>query len=72
MVRRRLAKEDAEKISIPHMVLASNGEDPVVVQEYKDIIEGGGKPGVVRILQLFIFAEVFCFGTIRANLPTSG
>lgn len=50
MVRRRLAKEDAEKIVIPHMVLASNGEDPEVVKEYKAIIEGEGKPGVVCIL----------------------
>lgn len=44
---RALAKADAEKISIPHILLASNGEDPEVVKEYKAIIEGEGKPGVV-------------------------
>ncbi|ESZ95578.1 hypothetical protein SBOR_4058 [Sclerotinia borealis F-4128] len=37
----RLTKEDAEKITIPHIVLASNGEDAKVVQEYKDILEAG-------------------------------
>lgn len=54
---RALAKADAEKISIPHMVLASNGEDPVAVQEYKDIIEGEGKPGVVRTLYPSTFEQ---------------
>jgi hypothetical protein len=44
-----LAKADAEKISIPHILLASNGEDPEVVKDYKAIIEGDGKPGVVRV-----------------------
>ncbi|QKX52965.1 uncharacterized protein TRUGW13939_00036 [Talaromyces rugulosus] len=43
-----LAKADAEKISIPHILLASNGEDPEVVKEYKAILEGEGKPGVVE------------------------
>ena len=42
----RLQKEDAEKITIPHIVLASNGEDATVVQEYKDILEAGN--GVVE------------------------
>lgn len=45
-----LAKGDAEKITIPHILLASNGEDAEVVKQYKAIIEGDGKPGVVRIL----------------------
>jgi hypothetical protein len=44
-----LAAEDAEKTTIPHIVLASNGEDPAVVAEYKRILEGEGKPGVVSI-----------------------
>jgi hypothetical protein len=42
-----LAKVDAEKISIPHILLASNGEDPTVVKEYEAIIVGEGKPGEV-------------------------
>jgi hypothetical protein len=41
-----MAKEDAEKITIPHIVLASNGEDVAVVQEYKNILEAGN--GVVE------------------------
>jgi dienelactone hydrolase len=47
----RLAREDAEKISIPHIVLASNGEDAKVVEEYKEILEGreeGKARGVVE------------------------
>ncbi|PQE15366.1 dienelactone hydrolase protein [Rutstroemia sp. NJR-2017a BVV2] len=42
-----LKKEDAEAIKIPHIVLASNGEDATVVQEYKDILENG-KNGIVE------------------------
>lgn len=43
-----LAAEDAEKLTIPHMVLASNGEDVEVVKQYKAIIDGEGKTGVVE------------------------
>ncbi|KAF7887256.1 uncharacterized protein EAF02_003903 [Botrytis sinoallii] len=42
----RLTKEDAERITIPHIVLASNGEDAKAVQEYKDVLEAGN--GVVE------------------------
>ncbi|PQE31391.1 dienelactone hydrolase protein [Rutstroemia sp. NJR-2017a WRK4] len=42
-----LKKEDAGAITIPHIVLASNGEDATVVQQYKDILENG-KNGVVE------------------------
>ncbi|KAI9644904.1 hypothetical protein NHQ30_006938 [Ciborinia camelliae] len=42
----RLTKEDAKKITIPHIVLASNGEDVKVVQQYKEILEAGN--GVVE------------------------
>ncbi|EHL03589.1 alpha/beta-Hydrolase [Glarea lozoyensis ATCC 20868] len=39
-----LASTDAEAVTIPHMVLASKDEDPVVVGEYKSIVEKrGGK-----------------------------
>jgi len=41
------AKEDADKITIPHIVLASNGEDPGIAQYYKDVLENG-KNGVVE------------------------
>lgn len=44
---------DAEKLTIPHMVLASNGEDPEVVKQYKAIIDGEGKSGEVRSPWLF-------------------
>ncbi|TGO24386.1 hypothetical protein BPAE_0104g00160 [Botrytis paeoniae] len=42
----RLTKEDAERITIPHIVLASNGEDAKAMQEYKDVLEAGN--GVVE------------------------
>ncbi|RDW84464.1 hypothetical protein BP6252_02054 [Coleophoma cylindrospora] len=38
----RLAREDAEKIVIPHIVLASNGEDAEVVKQYSEILTGEG------------------------------
>ncbi|KAH8591331.1 hypothetical protein B0O99DRAFT_272875 [Bisporella sp. PMI_857] len=44
----RLAKEDAEKITIPHIVLASNGEPEDVVAQYKEILESEGRNGVVE------------------------
>ena len=40
---------DAEKVIVPHMVLASNGEDAEIVKQYKAIFEGEGKTGVVSI-----------------------
>jgi hypothetical protein len=35
-------------MSIPHIVLASNGEDEKIVQEYKEVLVGEGKLGVWR------------------------
>jgi hypothetical protein len=43
-----LAKEDAEKITIPHIVLASNGEDPAVVKEYAEVFSQSGKVGEIE------------------------
>jgi len=43
-----LVAEDAKKIEIPHIVLASNGEDEKLVAEYKEILVGEGKPHVVE------------------------
>lgn len=45
---RRLAKEDAEKIVIPHIVLASKGEDAEIVKQYSEILTGEGKHGEVE------------------------
>jgi len=36
-MNRRLAAEDAEKVTIPHIVLASKGEDVDVVKAYAEI-----------------------------------
>jgi len=47
-IGRRLAAEDAKKIIIPHIVLASNSEDVNIVKEYADILVGPGKPSVVE------------------------
>ncbi|KAF4631521.1 hypothetical protein G7Y89_g6606 [Cudoniella acicularis] len=44
----RLATEDAKAITIPHIVLASKGEDAVIVKEYADVLVGEGKPNVVE------------------------
>jgi len=44
----RLESKDAKEITIPHIVLASKGEDAAIVAEYKDILEGEGKNGVVE------------------------
>jgi len=46
MFTSRLTKEDAERITVPHIVLASNGEDVKAVQEYKGVLEAGN--GVVE------------------------
>lgn len=45
---RRLDVEDAKKLNIPHIVLASNGEDKKVVDQYHEVLVGEGKPGVVE------------------------
>ena len=45
---RRLSKDDAEKITIPHIVLASNGEDEAVVAQYAEVLSGKGKIGEVE------------------------
>lgn len=58
-MNRGLAKEDAEKLTIPHMLLASNGEDTEIVKQYKDIIEGGGKIGEVCISCVSILVPLF-------------
>ena len=49
--QRRLDAEDAKKVVIPHIVLASNGEDEKVVAQYKEILVGEGKHGVVETYQ---------------------
>lgn len=54
-----LAVEDAEKLTIPHMVLASNGEDVEVVKQYKAVIEGEGKTGVVSIPTYLFVLSIF-------------
>ena len=43
-----MAKEDAEKIAIPHIVLASKDEDPIVVKEYAEVLAEEGKIGEVE------------------------
>jgi hypothetical protein len=43
-----LAKEDAEKMTIPHICLASPGESAEVVKQYADILGGEGKIGEVE------------------------
>jgi hypothetical protein len=40
----RLEAADAKKVTVPHIVLASNGEPEEVVREYHDILVGEGKP----------------------------
>jgi len=42
------AKEDAEKVSIPHILLPSKGEDVEVAKAYTEILTGEGKAGVVE------------------------
>lgn len=42
-----MEKSDAEKITIPHLVLASNGEPAEVVKEYAELLVGEGKTGEV-------------------------
>jgi len=45
---RLLATDDYRNMAIPHIILASNGEDEKVVKECHDILVGEGKPGVVE------------------------
>jgi dienelactone hydrolase len=40
----KMESTDAEKLVIPHIVLASNGEPEDVVKEYYDLLVGEGKP----------------------------
>lgn len=44
----KLEAADAKALTIPHIVLASNGEPEDVVSEYKEILVGEGKPNVVE------------------------
>ncbi|KAE9381841.1 dienelactone hydrolase [Stipitochalara longipes BDJ] len=44
----KLEAADAEKLTIPHIVLASNGEPEDVVKQYHDLLVGEGKPSVVE------------------------
>ena len=39
-----LAGADAKALTVPHIVLASNGEPEDIVKEYHDILVGEGKP----------------------------
>jgi hypothetical protein len=43
-----MEKDDAEKLTIPHLVLASKDEPADVVAEYKRIIDGKGSGGEVE------------------------
>ena len=45
--RRRMEKVDAEKLVIPHIVLASKDEPVETVRAYSEIIKGNGKGGLV-------------------------
>jgi dienelactone hydrolase len=44
----RLDAADAKALTIPHIVLASNGEPADVVKEYANVLVGEGKPHVVE------------------------
>jgi dienelactone hydrolase len=43
---------DAKALTIPHIVLASNGEPEDVVKEYHDLLVGEGKPNGMYLLGL--------------------
>ena len=67
-----LAAADAEKLTIPHIVLASNGEDAEIVKQYKAIIDGEGKTGEVRIHLVFDIlprADIHEGGNISYDAP---
>jgi hypothetical protein len=38
-----LEADDARKVVVPHIVLASNGEPEDIVKEYRDLLVGEGK-----------------------------
>ncbi|PMD31223.1 dienelactone hydrolase [Hyaloscypha variabilis F] len=44
----KLEFADAQKLTIPHIVLASNGEPEEVVKQYHDLLVGEGKKNVVE------------------------
>ncbi|KZF20995.1 dienelactone hydrolase [Xylona heveae TC161] len=44
----RMEKADAEKITVPHIVLASKDEPAEAVAEYKEVIEKNGTDGYVE------------------------
>ena len=44
-----MEKGDADKISIPHIVLASRDEPTDAVEHYKEVIEAGDKGGYVEL-----------------------
>ena len=45
---RGFSADDAAKITIPHIVLASKGEDAAVTKAYTEILAGPGKIGEVE------------------------
>jgi dienelactone hydrolase len=44
----KMESADAKALTIPHIVLASNGEPEDVVKEYESLLVGEGKPHVVE------------------------
>lgn len=48
LLLRGLAKEDAEKMTIPHICLASKDEAADVVKQYAEILSSEGYTGVVE------------------------
>ena len=38
-----MVKEDAEKISVPHLCLPSNGEPPEMIKAYEEILGENGE-----------------------------
>lgn len=64
---RRLAADDYKKMEIPHIILASNGEDEKIVKECHDILVGGGKPGVVET-----YGTMHHVSTFQSTIPLYG
>lgn len=48
MTCRALDSEDGKRITIPHILLASKGEDVGIVKEYSEILGGADKIGEVE------------------------
>jgi len=44
----RLARSDAEALTIPHIALMSNGEPADLVKEYEEVLNSPGKTGQVE------------------------